>query len=188
MSAAWFWNDNPMAYMTYKGEIYSTGTEVLLSNEYINTHTFDDKKIWKYATFSHSTTYYGRFGYVFKARKYFSLDLMVLGVPPSERLKVMSEIAPNFVIYPEDLSMAIEEITIAVKFTKATEKRIEESVDKIVDEVLHPKPDWEHPGLLGLWIGYLALMFGSLIFRQWYLIWPVITFIFIKWRSNILKL
>ena len=99
----------------------------------------------------------------------------------------MREIAPNFVIYATDLLSAIEKITREIRFTASTEQYIEQATTDIIDDAINPKPDWNHPELIGLWAVYLLLMFGSLIFRQWYLIWPILTFIFLKWRGNIVR-
>ena len=48
------------------------------------------------------------------------------------------------------------------------------------------KSDFDSPVLIALWIVYILVMMGSLIFKQFYPIWPVVSYIFYEIRKGIL--
>ena len=84
--------------------------------------------------------------------------------------------APYFTIEAYKIDSLIEEIIRPIEFTNT--------------ELLNfnlPKKDYEVNEMIALWIIYIAIMIGSLIFNQFYIIWIVVTFLFFKLRNEILN-
>lgn len=166
--------------MYHKGDYYSNGTEVVLTDEYINTHMFDGKKIWKYARFNDKVIRHGQTAYFFYAIKNRCLDYYRMGMDYSE----INDYAPYFVIYAFDIESAIQEFTKPIKLSEEQKDAWHQA---IIDSIDHPKRDWDYPELLFGWIVYIAAMVGSLMFKDFYILWLVVTYIFYRYRKGIVN-
>lgn len=166
---------DPREFMYYNGDIYINGTEITLTDEYINNNTYNGKKIWKHAYFKCKCNPNGLNAYMFVPIKLDWLSLHHMGLDP----KAKDDYAPYFVIYAFSLDCAIEEITKPIKLTS-------EQTDAVMKAIVEPKSDFDSPVLIGLWIVYILVMMGSLIFKQFYLIWPIVSYIFYEIRKGIL--
>ena len=169
-------NGDPRSFFYYRGDFYINGTEITLKPEYINTHRWNGKKLWKYARYDHQTTYNGQISYFFCASKFDWLSLNGMGLD----MTVRDDYAPYFVVSALELENAIAEITKPIKLKR-------EETEAILDNIVKPKSDLEEPGLVVLWLVYIAVLIGSLIFKQFYLIWAIATIFFIKYRGEIKK-
>ena len=173
-------NGDPRSFMYYKGEYYINGTEFTLNDEYLKNKTFHDKKLWKYARFSHQINSAGKVMYFFDAAKIDSGSLYMMGLDANTR----ANYAPYFVISPVELDYAIGEFTKPIKLSKEGRERLEGAVQYMID---HPKRDWDYPELIWLWLIYIAVLVGSLIFYEFYIVWAVATIVFCTLRKGILK-
>ena len=172
---------DPVSMMYYDGDMYYNGTKVKLKDEYIKTHTFYGKKIWKYARFDNITTYNNCRGYFFCITKDSLCDLLSMGYKNvEERNAIVREHAPYFIIPCHELHNAIEEIIVPLKVEQNLANTVQES---IVNRAFHPKKDSEVPGMTVLWIIYILALIGSLIFKQFYLLWIVETLLFTRYRK-----
>ena len=149
----------------------------MLSDEYIKKQERNGKKIWKYARFGQKVNRDGVIGYVFYKHKSDWLSLRQMGLGSN----AADEYSAYFVIDAWELDGAIEEITHP--FILSQEKT--EAINKAIsDMVEHPKHDWDDSGLLILWFLYIAALIGSLIFKDFYILWAVATFVFVKIRKD----
>lgn len=169
-------NGDPRSFFYYKGDYYINGTEIILKDEYINSHQWNGKKLWKYARYDHQTIYNGRVAYFFCRSRSDWLSLNGMGLD----VKAKNDYAPYFVVDALDIEDAIEEFTKPIKLERSETEAILEAITK-------PKSDFDNPALLVLWIIYLAVMVGSLIFKQFYIIWAVASFLFLKYRKEMLN-
>lgn len=156
-------SDINFAYFFYNKQSYTSGTVVKISKDYQDTHTFNEKPIWKYACFSHRfiKDYKEYYSFVFYDAVYFELS-------GSE----YSKYCGIFTITSEDLENAIEGII----------KPIPVELIPVI-----PKKDWEVDEMWGLWLIYVAVLLFSLIFREFYLIWVAASFIFFNTRKELLN-
>lgn len=153
-------DDVNFKYFYYKGQSYTTGTEVKLKQSYIETHKQDGKNIWPYAVFSHRGIRSNPSVYVLWVSKYEWNNPEMLKCATTVCIKI------------EDMEGAIEEI-------------IEPVPIELVPAV--PKKDWEVEGMGVLWLIYIAVLFFSLIFRDFYVIWICATYGFFKIRKGLLN-
>lgn len=167
---------DPRSFFYYRGDYYINGTEIILTDEYISKHQWDGKKLWKYARYDHQTVYNGRISYFFCASRIDRLSLNSMGFD----VKIRDDYAPYFVIAALDLEGAIKEFTKPIKL-----ERVE--TEAILNAITEPENDLDNTGLVILWIIYIAVMLGSLIFKQFYIIWIVASLLFFKWRKEMLR-
>ena len=168
------------SFFYYKGDIYIDGTEIALKDEYIKTHQWDGKKLWKYAKYDHQCNYQGRNSYWFciSGTDYFKCKAMGLG-DLSER-EIYKNHAAYFVIPALELDRAIEGIPKPIKLERAETEAVKEAI-------VQPKSEFDNSQVVLLWIVYIIAMIGSLIFKQFYLVWMIITFVFLKLRKEMLN-
>lgn len=171
---------DPRSFMYYCGKYYINGTEIILKEQYTNSHTFNGKKIWKYARFDRKTVYNGVTSYFFCATKLDWFSLQEMGLT----LENKKDYATYFVIETFNIDSAIEEITKAIILT---EKESDEIKSNITNMIEHQKTDFDYPELMMLWVVYAAVIIGSLIFKQFYIIWLIASYVFFVWRKDILN-
>lgn len=178
-------NGDPREFMSYKGELYINGTEIVLTDKYIENHSFNGLKLWKYARFHHKTIYNNQIAYFFCRSKCSYCDLLEMGYRDNATRNVCQrDYAPYFVITAFELESAIEKFLHPIQMSKREIEERNQAIEYIID---HPKKDWDYPGLLILWAVYIATMIGSLIFNQFYIIWAIASCIFFTCRRGILK-
>jgi hypothetical protein len=165
--------------MYYKGEYYINGTEVMLSDKYIEQHKYNNKKLWKQAYFHHKIINNGCATYFFCVINLDWSSLKKIGLD----IKAKDDYASYFVVEALDLDWAIEEITKPIKLSKEETEARNKAIEYMIE---HPKRDWDYPELLGMWLVYIIVLLGSLIFKEFYIIWIVATYIFYKTRKGIL--
>lgn len=163
---------DPVSVFYYKGKYYCNRTEIALKDEFIKHSTFNEKKLWKYARFSHKIVDNGKVTYFFCRCKDNFTDIYNTNVT----MKDLDNYAPYFTIEAFRLDHLIEEIIRPIEFTQT----------EMLDFHL-PKKDSEVEGMTGLWVVYIAIMIGSLIFREFYIVWAIVTWLFIKIRNNMLN-
>ena len=168
----------PKAFLPYNGEIYINGTEIILSDEYIKTHTYQGKKLWKYAKFGHVTTYYGQTAYFFWSSRHNPLTCNMLGLD----VNTLYDYACFFIVPVSELYDAVGEITRGFKLSKEETEMVYKAYEEMIS-----KKDWDYPEMILAWIVYIVVLVGSLIFREYYLLWPIITYIFLKYRKGIMS-
>ena len=69
----------------YNGDYYSNGSEVKIKDEYIQTHTYNGQKIWKYARFGNKTTYNRQIAYLFWKSKSTYVDFYAMNLDYNTR-------------------------------------------------------------------------------------------------------
>ena len=163
---------DPRSFFYYNGDFYINGAEIMLTDEYINNHQFNGKKLWKYARYDHQTVYNGRVSYFFCINKIDRSYFNSMGLNKDDY-------ASYFVVEALDIENAIKEVTRPIKLERAETEMIKESI-------VEPKRDFDNPTLVILWIAYIVVMIGSLIFKQFYIIWAVASFLFFKYRKEML--
>ena len=135
---------------------YGYNTIVQLSEKYRKSHTYDGKKICKYAWFKGKNLKTGNYNFDKAIHKWNDKDL---------------EYAWNFVILHEDMEEAIENI-------------VKPNVVELVK--VEKLKDYECSNVMVGWAIYVAALFFSFIFREWYLIWLFCSVFFFLWRHNML--
>lgn len=177
---------DPVSYMRYKDEWYLNGTEVELKEEYIATHTYNGKKLWKYYRFNSIENYTDRGRcYLFFQCKYSYCDLLSMGYNSvEERNEIFKNRAPYVAIPCHELNKAIKEIIKPIRPSPTSTETVDTYFKNIVE---HPKTDWDYPEMIILWSLYIVVMVGSLIFKQFYIIWAIATFLFLSLRKGIVK-
>ena len=167
---------DPRSFFYYKGDYYINGTEIILTDEYINKHQWNGKKLWKYARYDHQVNYNGRISYFFCRNRCDWLSLNKMGLDAN----AINDYAPYFIIEALDIESAIKEFIRPIKLAH-------EETEVIKETIVTPTSDLDDTGVMILWIVYIAVMIGSLIFRQFYLIWIVASVLFFKWRKEMLN-
>lgn len=167
---------DPRSFFYYKGDYYINGTEIILTDEYINKHQWNGKKLWKYAKYDHQVNYNGRISYFFCRSKCDWLSLNGMGLD----IKTQNDYACYFVIDALDIEKAIQEFSHPIKLERSETEAIKEAI-------VTPKSDLDDTGVMILWIAYIVVMIGSLIFKQFYLIWIVASVLFFTWRKEMLN-
>lgn len=171
---------DPRSFMCYHNEYYINGTEITLKDDYINNHTFNGRKLWKYAKFDHQVTYNNQISYFFCARKTDWTDFRAAGVDRNAE----RDYARYFILTAWELEIAIEDVTRPIKLSK---EETEAMHNAIIEMIEHPKRDWDYPELRILWLVYIVVMVGSLIFREFYIPWLLATCIFSKIRKDVMS-
>lgn len=169
-------NGDPRSFFYYKGDYYINGTEIILTDEYVNSHTWNGRKIWKYARYDHQVVYGGCVAYFFCISNADWLALNKMGLGPN----AADDYASFFVIQALDIERAIQEFTKPIKLRR-------EQTEAIKEAIATPKSDFDNAGLVLLWVIYIAVMIVSLIFKQFYLIWFAVSIIFFKLRKEMLS-
>lgn len=149
-------------YFYYKGKTYSSGTVIKISQAYCNAYSYRDKPIWPYAKFD---------------RKFVkdSLEYYVFSICNIDMAGQWRKYTGSFIINTIELDAVIEQIIKPLEI---------KNVELVIPE---QKMDWEDNNVLLLWAIYIAVMVGSLIFKQFYIIWVVATCVFIKYRKEMLN-
>lgn len=173
-------NGDPRSFMYYKGEYYVNGTEIILSDKYIEQHKYNNKKLWKQAYFHHKIINNGRTTYFFCVTNLDWSSLKKIGLD----IKAKDDYASYFIIEARDLDWAIAEITKPIKLSKEENEAINKAIEDVVE---NPKSDWDYPELRILWIAYIAVMIGSLIFNHFYILWAIASYVFFTWRKGVLE-
>lgn len=169
-------NGDPRSFFYYRGDYYINKTEIILKDDYINKHQWLGRKLWKYAKYDHQVQYNGRTAYFFCATNFDRASFNSMGID----IKTKGDYAAYFLIEALDLESAIEKITRPIKLER-------NETEAILEAIVEPKSASDNPALTMLWIVYLAVMVGSLIFRQFYIIWIVASFLFFKYRKEMLN-
>ena len=160
---------DPRSFFYYKGDYYINGTEITLKDEYINTHSWNGKKLLKNARYDHQTTYNGQISYFFSAGSRFDWY---------STEKIGNDYAPYFVVSAMELENAIEEVTHPIKLPR-------EQTEAILNNIATPKSELEDPKVIVSWLIYIAVLVGSLIFKQFYIIWIIATVLFFKYKKGL---
>lgn len=147
----------------YKDKFYSPGTEIKLSKKYLECNTYDGMPIWPYAKYKGRVDKNGYSYYFFTMSKLDSYGQW-------------RNYAGYFTIYPFALDMAIEEILSPIVFN------YEQVYDKF-NNYSYTKQSISSEKIVACII-YACVLIGSLIFKQFYLIWIIATFIFFKWSCE----
>ena len=144
----------------YNGNFYSCGTKIKLKQKYLDTHTYNREPIWPYAKFDNKvirnhTTYF-----VFKIA-----DIDTHGE--------WRRYSGYFLICATNLEDAIEKIISPViinikqnlAYCQTSEKKNNES--KVFTILI-----------------YICVLIASLIFKEFYIIWAIASFVLYKWSEN----
>ena len=163
-------SNGPGAGFYYKGDIYIKGTIIKLKDEYIKKRAVQGEKIWKYAKYMWMGDP-GRFVFNYCKMDY-NYDLPKMGyTDPEERRRIPKEHVPIFGISGWEMEEAIEEIV-------RRETLPREITEIIMENIADPKT-YETKGSGILCAIYVAVMIGSLIFNQFYIVWIVATILFL---------
>lgn len=170
-------NGDPRSFMYYKGDYYIDGTEIIFSEEFVQNNKVNGKKIWPYARFDHKeTNVNGSIVYYFARTRTTWIDLHDMGLDQ----KALMEYSPCVRVEAYNVERAIGEVTHSIKLERKETEAIQEAI-------INPKSNQDNPVLLVLWVVYIAVMIGSLIFQQFYIIWAIASYLFFKYRKEILK-
>lgn len=167
------WLNGRYSYFKYKEKYYNNGTIVKLKDDYIKNNTYDGKKIYKYMRFM------SREVFCEKATCEFLMS------PITEFKNIVKEF--------EWLQKNEEKYSREWKIDASLLNNV---IDRIIEPEIcnnplkeygwvRPETDWDHPELRFAWVVYIAVLIGSLIFKQFYLIWIVSSFIFNRYRNGI---
>jgi hypothetical protein len=167
---------DPRSFFYYKGDFYINGTEIILKDEYINSHKWNGKKLWKYAKYKHQVFRDGRVAYFFCQSKADWLSLNEMGIDEDVRRNY----APYFVVEALDIENLIEGFTHPIKLKR-------KETDAIMTSITESKSDFDNSSLMCLWIVYIAAMIASLIFNHFYILWIAASVIFFKIRKEMLE-
>lgn len=173
--------DDPRSFFYYRGDFYIDGTEIALKDEYINTHKWNGQKIWKYARFVRQCNYNGRVSYYFAICGTGWFARQKLGLEDTYEHIIRKEHSYYFILDAFELESAIEDIPKPFKLERA-------QTEAVLDAIVTPKKDTDYPEVVMAWIVYIFLLIGSLIFKQFYLLWAIETFIFLKIRKDMMGL
>ena len=153
----------------YKQQFYMHKTRVVLSPDYIGTHANNGKKINRYAWFSHKFWNNGECLYVFYLDR-------------KSQNRDANKYSPCVKINSNDIDIAISEIVYPIVKPDDVNIRF-----KGLHEDLTPIKDWEVPELMIAWVVFIAFLLFTLMFKQFYLIWPIAGFVFDKIRGDMLN-
>lgn len=170
-------------YFYYKGDYYGNATKIAIKKEFIDKQTPHGiaKKFWSEYVFA------GQQGdkYFFNPLGCRYPDLTCKGFSKEEARRIQNECSACIALSGFELEIYVGEILTPEKKMTGFSK---EQVDKAIEDIIeHPKHDWDYPEHLFLWIVYILLMIGSLIFKQFYLLWFAFTIGFLCIRKNIRK-
>ena len=167
---------DPRSFMYYNEQYYINGTVVEISEAYRNINNFYGKKIWKYAIFDHKISSANGISYFFCITKVDELS--------AQRINV-NEYAPYFTVPAWLIDSAVKTI---IKPIKLSETECEAIQNGLINAIQNPKYNLRYPKLRFAWMIYVIVLVVSLIFKQFYIVWIIASFIFYKWRKGILKL
>lgn len=173
-------NNDPRSFMYYNGKYYVNGTTIELSNEYTETHLFNGKRMWKYARFDHQVNTLDGISYFFCAIRTDTLSLRELGISRNE----VNEYATYFIIPALYIDSAIGRVIKEICVTQDEAKAIDNA---LLDIATKPKSDFQYTGLTCAWFIYIIVLVISLMFKQFYLVWIIASFIFFEWRKEARK-
>lgn len=171
---------DPRSFFYYKGDLYSDGTEITLKDSYINTHMSNGMKLWKHAKYDHQCNRNGRIAYFFCLSGTDYSTLKNMGLTGLEEKQIKKDHAHYFVIEALEMDSAIEEITKPFKLERA-------KTEAVMKAIVEPKSEFDNPQMVLLWVVYIIVMIGSLIFKQFYLAWIIETIIFAMIRKDMLN-
>ena len=146
-------------FFMYQNKIYTTNTQIKVAQPYIDSHSEKDAPIWPYARF---------------LRKYIKDNILYYEFNPC-KLDLFGEWTKStgmFAVKASELTSAIEEIILPIE------------VENVQITLPTSKKDWEDNDMMWAWIIYIAVMVGSLIFKQFYIIWAIATIIFFNYRRK----
>lgn len=160
--------------LPYKGKYYGKGTEVTLTPHYCNTHSSkDNKKLWQYARFGNYVS--SNNTYFFSRSRCSVAELKKLGYSNSKEIEDCQwDYASFFTIPASELDAAIDQIIVPRELSERTINSIIQS-ERVEKERLKSQYPF---ALTFYWIIYLLVLFFSLIFTEFYLIWIIATVIF----------
>ena len=170
-------NNDPRSFMYYNGQYYVNGTTIELSDKYMTTYRFNGKRPWKYARFDHQVNTADGLSYFFCAIKIDTLSLRDMGLSRD----VVNEHATYFLIPAININEAIGRVIKPIFLTQEENDIINNA---LLDMATKPMSDFQCPGLICAWLMYIIVLIASLIFRQFYIIWIIASFIFFKWRKE----
>lgn len=153
---------NMAQFFIYNGKIYTQHTIIKVSQSYIDAHANDKEPIWPYYRFMRK--------YILDNKVYYEFQICKADV-----LGEWLNYATSFTTYPSELKSLIEDIVVPVE------------VENMQIDLPKAKKDWEDSDTILAWIIYIAVMIGSLIFKQFYIIWLIATIIFFNYRRKRLQ-
>ncbi|MGN1327237.1 MAG: hypothetical protein ACI4VQ_04115 [Clostridia bacterium] len=153
----------------YNGIYYDKGTRIAFADDYIRDRLYNGKEIPKYMTF-----WYMIIQKDGTQKYHFAPTQIDLDKCYNEGLN------PDF-LYRFTNNIDINE--------ELTNEIIEEIIDPIYLELIPEikKTDFDCPAVLVGWAIYVVLMIGSLIFKDFYCLWGLISFYFFRWRKAMLN-
>jgi hypothetical protein len=160
--------ENEDLYFIYRNISYCKGTEISLTNSFIQKNSYEGNAIWKYARFCKRIVKDGKNMYFFARCP---VDWYWMRENNLSR-KTFEQTCPYFLIDDARMSNAIE------------------SIIKPIEIAVLPLPqykDYEVAGVMVGWVIYLLVLFFSLIFKEFYLIWIVASIIFFSVRKGMLN-
>ena len=161
--------ENSEMFFRYRDTAYLRGAEVTFSDDFIKHFRHENKPIWKYARFNKRVIHSRKHvTYIFTRRLTDSGWLKDHGMTWDE----YNMTCPYFIIEEPMPDDAIEEVT----------KGIETSISPL------PRyKDWEVAEVMIGWVIYIAVLFFSFIFREWYIAWAAASYVFFSFRKAMLN-
>jgi hypothetical protein len=166
--------------MFYKNQYYINGTIVEISDIYRDNNSFNGKKIWQYARFDHQINGPNGVLYFFCIA---NVDMISLRSMNMDR-KDINKYSPYFTVPAWLIENVIKTIIKPIKLSQAECDAINNG---LINNIVNRNTNCENQELKIAWILYVIILISSLIFRQFYLIWIIASFIFFKWRKGVLK-
>lgn len=173
-------SSDPRSFMYYRGQYYINGTIIEVKDSYLNANKFDGKSIWKYARFDHKVSGQDGILYFFCIANIDTLSLRKMNM---DRVNV-KEYAAYFTVPAWIIENVVESIVKPIKLSQAECDAIH---DGLLNAIEKQQSDWERPILQIAWVAYVIVLIASLIFRQFYILWIIASFIFFKFRKEVLR-
>ena len=148
---------------SYKGKYYLPGTKIKLSKEYMQCDTFNNQNLWPYARFykkvcKNNVVYY----------------MFCLTNP--DLYGEYHKYAGYFLVHCMYLDYAIEEITNPILFDYEGYCNYLNNKNDVAKKTINNEK------IIG-YIVLISVLIGSLIFKEFYIIWIIAFFIFYKWSE-----
>ena len=166
------YSNDPREYMYYKGDFYLNGTQVEFTGEFLENNKIDGKKMCRYGEFVRQQNFSDGVGYYFRKINPYDKEHRI-------DYKEFENCADGIRITAMNIEDTIKDIIRPFKLER-------EKTDAILYEIIKPKSDFDYPALIVLWIVYIAVMAGSLIFKQFYIIWIIVSWVFYETRRKML--
>lgn len=163
--AACVTNNEEYRYFLHKGVYYGNGTKVIFTDNFVQNYTYNGKKIWKYAWFSHRIVVNGRSMYFFNRDKTDWSFLRQNNISQQEP----QTCCPFFVIDATLIDLAIEKITYPIIVAASPKEK---------------KSDWDDAQVIKMWFVYIGVLVASLVFKEFYLVWIIASILFFYWRKE----